>query len=124
VTRYPSKVFVGDTFNYFSGMTMAVVAILGHFSKTVLLFFVPQVANFIFSIPQLFHFLPKKKCETASSLIPHEQEGDGAQDILNRYYRRRQRPLRICTTLCESSSSWIGFVLAMGGKNARVTAAF
>ena len=39
-------------------MTMAVVAILGHFSKTALLFFVPQVANFIFSIPQLFHFLP------------------------------------------------------------------
>lgn len=35
--------FVGDTLCYFSGMTFAVVAILGSFSKTMLLFFIPQV---------------------------------------------------------------------------------
>ena len=56
--RYPARVFVGDTFCYFSGMTVAVVAILGHFSKTALLFFIPQIGNFIFSLPQLFHILP------------------------------------------------------------------
>ena len=39
-------------------MTIAVVAILGHFSKTALLFFIPQIMNFIFSLPQLFHLLP------------------------------------------------------------------
>lgn len=55
---YPSEVFVGDTFCYFSGMTFAVVAILGHFSKTMLLFMIPQVFNFLFSVPQLFHFVP------------------------------------------------------------------
>ncbi|XP_050673941.1 UDP-N-acetylglucosamine--dolichyl-phosphate N-acetylglucosaminephosphotransferase [Leptidea sinapis] len=55
---YPSKVFVGDTFCYVSGMTFAVVAILGHFSKTVLLFFIPQIFNFIYSVPQLFHIIP------------------------------------------------------------------
>ncbi|BFZ14153.1 hypothetical protein BsWGS_17192 [Bradybaena similaris] len=55
---YPSRVFVGDTYCYFSGMTFAVVAILSHFSKTMLLFFIPQVINFIYSIPQLFHFVP------------------------------------------------------------------
>ncbi|XP_072166524.1 UDP-N-acetylglucosamine--dolichyl-phosphate N-acetylglucosaminephosphotransferase-like [Diadema setosum] len=55
---YPSRVFVGDTFCYFAGMTFAVVAILGHFSKTMLLFFIPQVFNFVFSVPQLFHFVP------------------------------------------------------------------
>ncbi|KAK3107213.1 hypothetical protein FSP39_009619 [Pinctada imbricata] len=55
---YPSEVFVGDTFCYFSGMTFAVVAILGHFSKTMLLFFIPQVANFIYSVPQVFKFVP------------------------------------------------------------------
>merc|ERR1712240_55170 len=55
---YPSKVFPGDTFCYFSGMTLAVVAILGHFSKTLLLFFIPQVINFLYSCPQLFHFIP------------------------------------------------------------------
>ncbi|XP_063362030.1 UDP-N-acetylglucosamine--dolichyl-phosphate N-acetylglucosaminephosphotransferase [Cydia amplana] len=55
---YPSRVFVGDTFCYVSGMTFAVVAILSHFSKTVILFFIPQVINFLYSVPQLFHFIP------------------------------------------------------------------
>lgn len=40
---YPSKVFVGDTFTYFAGMTIAVAGILGHFSETLLLFLLPQV---------------------------------------------------------------------------------
>ncbi|CAD0199807.1 unnamed protein product [Chrysodeixis includens] len=55
---YPSRVFVGDTFCYVSGMTFAVVAILSHFSKTVLLFFLPQIINFLYSVPQLFHIIP------------------------------------------------------------------
>lgn len=55
---YPSKVFVGDTFCYFAGMTFAVAAILGHNSKTLLLFFVPQVFNFLYSIPQLLRVIP------------------------------------------------------------------
>lgn len=55
---YPSRVFVGDTFCYFAGMTFAVVGILGHFSKTMLLFFLPQIANFLYSCPQLFRFVP------------------------------------------------------------------
>ena len=45
--------FPGDTFCYFSGMTLAVVAILGHFSKTLLLFFLPQIVNFLYSCPQV-----------------------------------------------------------------------
>ncbi|OWR48315.1 hypothetical protein KGM_208558 [Danaus plexippus plexippus] len=55
---YPSRVFVGDTFCYVSGMTFAVVGILSHFSKTVLLFFLPQIINFLYSVPQLFHIIP------------------------------------------------------------------
>jgi UDP-N-acetylglucosamine--dolichyl-phosphate N-acetylglucosaminephosphotransferase len=49
--KFPSKVFVGDTFCYCAGMTFAVVGILGHFSKTMMLFFIPQLINFILSIP-------------------------------------------------------------------------
>ena len=49
---------MGDTFCYVSGMTFAVVAILSHFSKTVLLFFLPQIINFLYSVPQLFHIIP------------------------------------------------------------------
>lgn len=55
---YPSKVFVGDTYCYFAGMVFAVVGILGHFSKTLLLLFIPQMFNFLYSCPQLFHIIP------------------------------------------------------------------
>jgi UDP-N-acetylglucosamine--dolichyl-phosphate N-acetylglucosaminephosphotransferase len=55
---YPSRVFVGDTYCYFAGMVFAVVGILGHFSKTLLLLFIPQIFNFIYSAPQLFRIIP------------------------------------------------------------------
>lgn len=55
---YPSRVFVGDTYCYFAGMVFAVVAILGHFSKTLLLLLIPQIFNFIYSAPQLFGLVP------------------------------------------------------------------
>lgn len=55
---WPSRVFVGDTYCYFAGMVFAVVGILGHFSKTLLLFFIPQIFNFIYSVPQLFGIIP------------------------------------------------------------------
>lgn len=55
---YPARVFVGDTYCYFAGMVFAVVAILGHFSKTLLLLLIPQICNFIYSAPQLFGLVP------------------------------------------------------------------
>ena len=55
---YPSRVFVGDTFTTYAGMTFAVVGVLGHFSKTFLLFFIPQILNFLYSVPQLFRIVP------------------------------------------------------------------
>ena len=53
-------VFVGDTYCYFAGMTFAVVGILAHFSKTLLLFFIPQILNFLFSVPQVCDSTNKK----------------------------------------------------------------
>lgn len=55
---YPSQVFVGDTFTYFAGMTIAVAGILGHLSETLLVFLIPQVFNFVYSMPQLFKLVP------------------------------------------------------------------
>ncbi len=55
---YPAKIFVGDTFCYFAGMTFAVLGIHGHFSKTLLLLFLPQVYNFFISIPQVLRIVP------------------------------------------------------------------
>ena len=54
---YPSTVFVGDTFTYFAGMTLSVAGILGHFSETLLVFFIPQIINFVYSVPQLFKWV-------------------------------------------------------------------
>lgn len=56
--RYPARVFVGDTYCYVAGMTFAVVAILSHFSKTLLLLLIPQIFNFVYSVPQLFKIIP------------------------------------------------------------------
>ena len=56
--KYPSKVFIGDTYCYFAGMTFACVGILGHFSKTLLFFFIPQILNFLYSFPQLIGIYP------------------------------------------------------------------
>lgn len=56
--RYPARVFVGDTYCYVAGMTFAVVAILSHFSKTLLLLLIPQIFNFLYSCPQIFKFIP------------------------------------------------------------------
>lgn len=49
--KYPSKVFVGDTFTYWSGMVFAVCGILGYFTKSLMLFFIPQLLNFLYSVP-------------------------------------------------------------------------
>jgi hypothetical protein len=39
-------------------MAFAVVGIQAHFSKTLLLFFIPQIFNFVLSCPQLFGLVP------------------------------------------------------------------
>lgn len=70
---YPSSVFVGDTFCYFAGMTFAVVGILGHFSKTMILFFIPQVFNFLYSVPQLFHLIPCPRHRLPRYCPEHDQ---------------------------------------------------
>jgi UDP-N-acetylglucosamine--dolichyl-phosphate N-acetylglucosaminephosphotransferase len=56
--RYPARIFVGDSYTYFAGTVLAVSGITGVYSKTLLLFFAPQVFNFIISLPQLFGIVP------------------------------------------------------------------
>lgn len=59
---YPSQVFVGDSFTYFAGITFAVAGVLGHFSKTLMIMFIPQLINFAYSLPQLFHKITGIDC--------------------------------------------------------------
>lgn len=56
--KYPSKCFIGDTFCYFAGITLACAAIIGNFTITILLFFIPQIINFLLSVPQLIGIIP------------------------------------------------------------------
>ena len=58
IGRYPARVFPGDTLCYVTGMAFAVVDIQAHYSKTLLLFFLPQIFNFLLSCPQLFGLVP------------------------------------------------------------------
>ncbi|KAK5624921.1 hypothetical protein RRF57_000637 [Xylaria bambusicola] len=39
-------------------MVFVVVSILGHFSKTLILLLIPQIFNFVYSVPQLFGLVP------------------------------------------------------------------
>ncbi|KAI6030645.1 glycosyl transferase family 4-domain-containing protein [Pisolithus orientalis] len=55
---YPARAFPGDTLCYVTGMAFSVVGIQGHFSKTLLLFFIPQIFNFVLSCPQIFGLVP------------------------------------------------------------------
>ena len=41
------------------GMAFSVVGVQGHFSKTLLLFLIPRIFNFVVSCPQLFGFIPR-----------------------------------------------------------------
>ncbi|TKY89824.1 hypothetical protein EX895_001121 [Sporisorium graminicola] len=107
--RYPARVFVGDTFCYFAGMVFSTVGILGHFSKTVLLFFVPQIFNFLLSCPQLFGFVPNPRHRVprfhapSNCLYPSIQyfaSGDKAKDDqLPNTSTKPLRPASVVSTL-------------------------
>ncbi|KAI3838044.1 hypothetical protein MKW98_008995 [Papaver atlanticum] len=97
---YPSSVFVGDTYTYFAGMSMAVIGILGHFSETLLIFFLPQVLNFLASCPQLFgiincprHRLPRFDPETG--LLTGTRDGTLVNIFLRLFGRCTEKQLCI-----------------------------
>ncbi|EKF29076.1 UDP-N-acetylglucosamine-dolichyl-phosphate N-acetylglucosaminephosphotransferase, putative [Trypanosoma cruzi marinkellei] len=56
--QYPARIFVGDSYTYFAGTVLAVAGVTGHYGKTLMLFFIPQLINFALSLPQLFHIVP------------------------------------------------------------------
>eukprot|EP00834_Sanchytrium_tribonematis_P005233 NODE_303_length_10328_cov_1.228077.p5 type:complete len:385 gc:universal NODE_303_length_10328_cov_1.228077:8311-9465(+) len=58
---YPAKMFCGDAYTYTSGMICAICGILSHTSKTLILFFIPQILNFLISLPQILRVIPCPK---------------------------------------------------------------
>ncbi|KAL7092927.1 hypothetical protein ACP275_11G012100 [Erythranthe tilingii] len=97
---YPSSVFVGDTYTYFAGMAMAVAGILGHFSETLLIFFAPQVLNFLLSLPQLAGIIPcprhrLPKFDPKSGLLTGTNDGTLVNLFLRQFGRMSEKSLCI-----------------------------
>ena len=82
-------------------MTLAVVAILGHFSKTLLLFFLPQVANFLYSVPQLFRLIPCPRHR-----LPKYNEDSDLREMSTVEFKACD--LKFLGKLCLYVLSWVG----------------
>eukprot|EP00268_Persea_americana_P031970 TRINITY_DN3128_c0_g2_i1.p1 TRINITY_DN3128_c0_g2~~TRINITY_DN3128_c0_g2_i1.p1 ORF type:complete len:440 (-),score=51.37 TRINITY_DN3128_c0_g2_i1:1343-2629(-) len=118
---YPSSVFVGDTYTYFAGMAMAVVGILGHFSETLLLFFLPQVLNFLYSCPQLFKIIPcprhrLPKFDPRTGLLTGTKDGTLVNLFLRLFGRCSEKSLCIRLLVFQAFSClfcfWLRHILA------------
>ncbi|KAM7500110.1 hypothetical protein LguiA_024524 [Lonicera macranthoides] len=113
---YPSSVFVGDTFTYFAGMTMAVVGILGHFSETLLLFFIPQVLNFLLSLPQLSGYIPcprhrLPRFDPQTGLLTGTNDGTLVNLFLRRFGRKSEKSLCILLLVFQALGCCFCFML-------------
>lgn len=116
---YPSRVFVGDTFCYFSGMSFAMASILGHYSLTLLLFFVPQVINFLYSFPQLIGIVPCPRHR-----LPSFNKDTGKLNAVKSHMNLVNLTLWICGPMTEQQLCIVLLVLqaicCCAGLSARV----
>ncbi|KAI5347940.1 hypothetical protein L3X38_000827 [Prunus dulcis] len=113
---YPSSAFVGDTYTYFAGMTMAVAGILGHFSETLLIFFVPQVLNFLLSLPQLAGIVPcprhrLPRFDPGTGLLTGTNDGTLVNFFLRRFGRMTEKSICICLLVFQAIACCFCFVL-------------
>lgn len=113
---YPSSVFVGDTYTYFAGMTMAVVGILGHYSETLLIFFLPQVLNFLLSLPQLSGYIPcprhrLPRFDPHTGLLTGTNDGTLVNLSLRLFGRRSEKSLCILLLVLQVIGCCFCFLL-------------
>lgn len=113
--RYPARAFIGDTYCYFSGMAFAVVGILGHFSKTLLLFFLPQIFNFVYSSPQLFGVLPCPRHR-----LPRFNASTGLLQPSYMVLNTRAKPLNRTVEIVLKGLDKLKLVKLQRGENGRV----
>ncbi|XP_022882863.1 UDP-N-acetylglucosamine--dolichyl-phosphate N-acetylglucosaminephosphotransferase-like [Olea europaea var. sylvestris] len=104
---YPSSVFVGDTYTYFAGMTMAVVGILGHYSETLMIFFLPQILNFLLSLPQLAGIIPcprhrLPRFDPQTGLLTGTNDGTLVNLFLRQFGRKSEKTLCILLLIFQA----------------------
>ncbi|PCH39761.1 N-acetylglucosaminephosphotransferase [Wolfiporia cocos MD-104 SS10] len=100
---YPARAFPGDTLCYVTGMAFAVVGIQAHFSKTLLLFFLPQIFNFLLSCPQLFGLVPCPRHR-----VPRFDPGSGLLHTSHAAFK--DHPPSRLATLALRALAILGFV--------------
>ncbi|KAI4348648.1 hypothetical protein L6164_009347 [Bauhinia variegata] len=113
---YPSAVFVGDTYTYFAGMTMAVIGILAHFSETLLIFFLPQVLNFLLSLPQLSGIVPcprhrLPRFDPQTGLLTGTNDGTLVNFFLRHLGRKSEKSLCIYLLVFQAIACCFCFLL-------------
>ncbi|KAL8142972.1 hypothetical protein V2J09_016004 [Rumex salicifolius] len=113
---YPSSVFVGDTYTYFAGMTMAVVGVLGHYSETLLIFFLPQVLNFLLSLPQLAGIIPcprhrLPRFDPQTGLLTGTKDGTLVNVFLRLFGRRSEQSLCVLLLVFQALGCAFCFLL-------------
>ncbi|KNA04442.1 hypothetical protein SOVF_199790 [Spinacia oleracea] len=113
---FPSSVFVGDTYTYFAGMTMAVVGILGHYSEALLIFFGPQIFNFLLSLPQLAKIFPcprhrLPRFDPQTGLLTGTRDGTLVNVSLRLFGRMSEQSLCIFLLFLQAASCGFCFLL-------------
>ncbi|KAF4671781.1 UDP-N-acetylglucosamine--dolichyl-phosphate N-acetylglucosaminephosphotransferase [Perkinsus chesapeaki] len=99
---YPATAFVGDTYCYLAGMTLAASGILGQCSKTTLLFFGPQIFNFLYSVPQLFKLIPCPRHR-----LPHYTPKTDLLSVSYTPWFNPSKDLNFLGRLCLSVIQWL-----------------
>ncbi|XP_045812386.1 UDP-N-acetylglucosamine--dolichyl-phosphate N-acetylglucosaminephosphotransferase-like [Trifolium pratense] len=113
---YPASVFVGDTYTFFAGMTMAVAGISGHFSETLLIFFLPQVLNFLLSLPQLSGYIPcprhrLPRFDDQTGLLTGTNDGTLVNFFLRNLGPKSEKSLCIYLLVFQGIACGFGFLL-------------
>lgn len=111
---YPSSVFVGDSYTYFAGMSMAVVGILGHFSETLMFFFLPQILNFLYSLPQILKIIPcprhrLPRYDPTTGLLTGTNDGTLVNLFLRLFGQCSERSLCIRLLIFQALACLLGF---------------
>lgn len=82
-----------------TGMVFAVVGIQAHYSKTLILFFIPQIFNFLLSSPQLFGLLPNPRHR-----VPMFDRDTNLLHPSTAKYENGKRPSKLATLVLKAFS--------------------
>lgn len=59
--KHPARVFVGNSYTYFSGMCIIVASILSNMEKIIILCTIPQLLNFVYSFKDFLRDCPRHR---------------------------------------------------------------